>query len=190
MAFISALALGVLALAPRAAAADFSVMTPGGAFAFTINGVGGNPTITLVRGKTYTFAVNTSTFPDHPFDIVSSTGVTNNSINSGTVTFAVPYDDTNYSYICPVHFFSGTIVTIPPPPAPHIKIVGFTVGTNLVVTSTGTNTWGLHPEYSTNLTDTNWYALTVVTNLYRTGTNETICGKPDGTPVFIRIRAH
>src|SRR5579885_1496639 len=50
--------------------ADFTVASPG--FFYSINGTGVNPTITLVRGKTYTFAVSASSF--HPF-LIQSAGV-------------------------------------------------------------------------------------------------------------------
>ena len=70
-----------------------------------------DPTITLVRGKTYEFDVNS---PGHPFWIkttqstgsseVYSSGITNNGITSGKVTFTVPTDapDTLY-YNCQFH---------------------------------------------------------------------------------------
>src|SRR5438552_947200 len=60
----------VLALSVAAAsAADFSVRTPNAQFAFQINGVD-SPTLTLVRGQTYTFDVQT-TVAFHPFHIES-----------------------------------------------------------------------------------------------------------------------
>ena len=54
-------------------AADFTVTSPG--FFYAINGAQPNPTLTLVRGQTYTFAVNSSSV--HPFEI-RSPGVANN----------------------------------------------------------------------------------------------------------------
>ena len=88
-----------------------------GASDYLIDGVS-DPTITLIRGSTYTFTVNAS---GHPFWIKTSqvtgtgsaysTGVTNNGTQSGTVTFVVPNDapDTLY-YICQFHgSMSGTI---------------------------------------------------------------------------------
>jgi hypothetical protein len=77
----------------------------------------------------------------------------------------------------------------PPPPPPTVQIVGLTLGTNVVLTSTGTNTWTPVPEFTTNLTSGNWFALTVQTNRYANGTNETFCGRPPGDAVFLRIRA-
>ena len=51
----------------------------------------------MVRGQTYTFAVNSS--PIHPFEILSL-GVQNNNIGQGTITHSVPNVASNYSYIC------------------------------------------------------------------------------------------
>jgi len=165
------------------AAADFSVTSPG--YSYTINGVANTPVLTLVRGETYTFAIATAS--NHPFRIVSPAGTTTgNNISSGTITFRVPTNAVNYRYDCSVHGFGNNIVTIPPT---SIQIVRTTVGTNLVLRSTGTNNWTLRPQFSTNLNSTNWFALTVQSNRFVNGTNETFCGRPPGTNVFIRIRA-
>jgi len=171
-------------------AADFSVSTPGSQFAFAINSLGNDPTLTLVRGQTYTFAINT-TPSFHPFEILSD-GVVNNNITSGTITYTVPMVASNYHYICSIHFFGGTIMTVPaaPPPPPTIKILNLSVNSNLVLTSTGTNTYTVVPQYSTNLATTNWYSLTVVSNNYTAGTNETICGRPPGNAVYLRLLEH
>jgi len=170
------------------ATADFTVTSPG--YFYNFNGAPAqNPTLTLVRGKTYTFAVSTSSV--HPFEILDAPAgsVLNNNIYAGTVTFNVPTNAANYRYICSIHFFGGSITTVAPPPPPTIRIVGVSVTTNIVLKSTGTNTWTLLPQYSTNLGKTNWSALVVRTNAFANGTNETICGKPSGNPIFIRIKA-
>ena len=85
----------------------------------------------------------------------------------------------------------GEIETVPPPepPEPTILILSLLVDTNLTLISTGTNGWSVAPEFSTNLTSTNWFALTVQTNRFLNGTNETICGRPPGNAVMIRIRS-
>jgi hypothetical protein len=169
-------------------AADFTVTTPG--FFYSINANSPNPTLTLVRGKTYTFAVNAG--PTHPFQI-NSPGVTNNNVSQGTITYTVPMAAANYTYVCTIHGFGGQILTVPPvqppPPPPQIRLLSLTLGSNLVVRSTGTNTWSVLPEYSTNLTKTNWFALTVVTNRFLSGTNETICGPVPASALFLRIRS-
>jgi hypothetical protein len=179
---ISSLLLSVQSLF----AADFTVTSPG--YLYSINGNQPNPTLTLVRGKTYTFAVNASSF--HPF-LIQSTGVANNNISQGTLTFSVPNVASNYSYICSIHGFGGQILTVAPapPPPPKIKILSLTVSSNIIMRSTGTNTWSVIPEYTTNVIGTNWFALTVVSNFFSGGTNETICGRPPVEPAFLRIRS-
>lgn len=184
-----------------AAGADFSVTSPGFFFNFTSNSVpisGSNPTITLVRGRTYTFALSTT--PNfHPFAIATSLGGPapagvsgNNGGSSGTITFAVPANATDCLYYCTVHFFSGTIhmvdATTPTPPA--VDIIGLTVNTNITLTTSQatTNGFSFIPEANTNLATTNWFALTVQSNRFSNGTNEIFCGKPPGTNVFFRIR--
>jgi len=179
-------------------AADFQVTSP---VVFSINGTGGNPTLTLVRGQTYTFEINVSAF-FHPFFIgtavgsgIAPAGVSGDNGNpagTGTITFAVPTNAPDCFYYCTVHGFFGEIHLVdpaPPPPPPTIRLLGLTVGTNLTLTSTGSNTWSVLPEYSTNLLSTNWYSLTVQSNRFVNGTNETYCGKPPGDTVLIRIRS-
>jgi len=178
--------LPLVAFQSRLVAADFTVTSPG--YYFLINSQS-NPTLTLVRGKTYTFAVSTSSI--HPFEI-ESPGATNNNISHGTITYTVPTNAANYGYICSIHGFGGMINTVAPPPPPvppTVKIVGFSLTTNLTIRSTGTSTWSVIPQFSTNLATTNWYALTVQTNRYANGTNETICGRPGGDPLYIRVNS-
>ena len=143
-----------------------------------------NPTLTVIRGELYTFAVSTAA--GHPFRILNSAGVTNNNIFNGTITWRVPTNAVNYRYDCSIHLFGGQILTIPPP---SIRIVNLGVGANLVIKSTGTNNWTLQPQFSTNLVASSWTALMVQSNRFLNGTNETFCGRPPGTNVFVRIRA-
>lgn len=163
-------------------AADFAVTNSG--FVFFINGVR-FPTLTLVRGLTYTFDVQTSSL--HPFH-VESLGASNNDISSGVITVAVPTNSENFYYECVVHGeqMRGNIVAVT---APRIEILNLSVGTNLVLTSTATNSWTLLPEYKPSLTTTNWFALTVQTNRLVNGRRETICGRPPDDAVFIRLKA-
>lgn len=95
-----------------ASAADFLVTTPNDAFNYTINGVGQNPTLTLVRGQTYSFEIDTCIC--HPFEIVNAPqgSVVNNDISSGTLTFTVPLTAVNWTYRCSIHNFQGTIQTV------------------------------------------------------------------------------
>jgi hypothetical protein len=176
-------------------AADFSVTTPGDQYAYVINGTNGNPTITLVRGRTYIFAINTS--PDHPFAIGTAVGFPpppgvsgNNASSSGTITFNVPANAPDCVYYCVIHDFSGNIHMIDAPTAPSVSIVGLAVGTNITLTTvqSSTNQVGLAPEANSSLGTTNWFALTVQSNRFSNGTNEIFCGRPPGTNVFLRVR--
>lgn len=91
---------------------DFVVTSPG--FFFEISGQSGqNPVLTLTRGRTYTFEINTSSI--HPFEILGAPpgSVTNNNISKGTLTFRVPATAQNYSYICSIHGFGNAIQTVP-----------------------------------------------------------------------------
>jgi hypothetical protein len=164
-----------------ASGADFAVTSPG--FFFSFNGTGNNPMLTVVRGETYTFAVTTASF--HPFKI-NSTGTSANNISSGTITWTVPLAASNYTYQCGVHGFGNSIITVPPP---TVRITDFAVGNKLTLRSTGASNYSVLPEYKTNLSTTNWFALTVQTNRFANGTNETICGRPPDSNVFIRIKA-
>jgi hypothetical protein len=91
-------------------AAGTILVTNQGSSAYVIDGVP-NPTLTLCRGSTYTFSVNT---PGHPFYIKTvastgtgnaySTGVTGNGTTAGNVMFVVPASapDSLY-YACSIH---------------------------------------------------------------------------------------
>jgi hypothetical protein len=93
-------------------------VTNSGTSAYTINSAS-NPTLTLVRGSTYTFNVNAS---GHPFHIqtvnsayssadVYTSGVTNPGASVGTITFTVPGGAPNtLYYVCQMHAaMRGTI---------------------------------------------------------------------------------
>jgi len=175
-----------LLLSCRVLAADFTVTSPG--FFYSINGNQPNPTLTLIRGRTYTFAVNASSI--HPF-LINSPGVQNNNISQGTITYTVPMAASNYNYFCSIHGFGAQIITVapPPPPPPTIRILSLSLSNNLVLRSTGTNGWSVNPEFSTNLNVTNWFALIVLSNNFLDGINETFCGRPPASNVFLRIRS-
>ena len=77
--------LALLLSFPPLLAQDFTVISPG--FFYSINNQSPNPTLTLVRGKTYTFSV--ATFLVHPFQILSSGTVVGNNISLGTIMYTV-----------------------------------------------------------------------------------------------------
>jgi len=170
-----------------------------GTSAYRIQGTN-NPTLTLARGVTYVFSVNA---PGHPFWIKTvrstgtgnayNTGVTGNGVASGTLTFAVPANAPNtLFYNCQFHSaMTGTLNIVDPPTPPPARIVSLSVGTSVVVQSTGTNGWAPVPEYTCDLTETNWTAPASFTNTFAGGTNTTTFAPPDpvcGPAVFIRIR--
>jgi hypothetical protein len=161
--------------------ADFSVTSPGSSY--TINGQTSDPTLTLVRGQTYTFSISTSTV--HPFRI-NSTGVVNNNISSGTITFAVPLVASNYIYECSIHHFFGRIVTVDPP---TFRILSLKLGNTVEFKSLGASNWTITPEFSTDLRGNTWSPLTVQSNRFSNGTNEVICGRPSANEVFVRLKA-
>ncbi|MBV8517224.1 MAG: tandem-95 repeat protein [Acidobacteria bacterium] len=91
---------------------EFNVTAPG--FFYSFSGIAGqNPQLTLQRGRTYVFHINTTS--SHPFEILDAPAgsVTNNNISSGTLTFVVPNTAANYRYHCSLHDFGNTIVTVP-----------------------------------------------------------------------------
>jgi hypothetical protein len=194
---------GVIMSAPAVlrvfAAASFSVTTLGGAygpFSFTVNGQGGNPTLNLMRGRTYAFFINTG--GSHPFQVSSAVssaayndGVRSNNITSGPLIFTVPTTapDT-LRYVCSVHAFSGTINVIEPPP---LRILSVTLGTNSVTLRTlSTNGASIVPEYNSNILNPNWTVVPAYSNSSLGGTNFTVFNRLDpicGPNVFLRVRS-
>ena len=88
--------------------------------AYVINGTS-NPTISMIRGNTYTLSIDAS---GHPFWIQTiagaynsnntyNSGVTNNGTQTGTITFTVPYDAPNtLYYVCQNHSTMQGSITI------------------------------------------------------------------------------
>ncbi|MFT3927803.1 MAG: hypothetical protein QM778_35070 [Myxococcales bacterium] len=86
---------------------------------YTVNGAP-DPTLTLTRGQTYQFVVNS---PGHPFYIKTAavtgtgstydTGVTGNGATSGTITFTVPVSAPNQLfYQCSVHSAMSGVINV------------------------------------------------------------------------------
>jgi hypothetical protein len=122
---IAVLSVGsLIGPAARAAAADFTI-TPSGMSAWTVNAQA-NPGLTLVRGHSYTFAVNA---PGHPFWIKSmpgtgtndsfDMGAANNGLSAGTLTFVVPASaPSTLYYQCQFHEpMVGLLTIVSAPPA-------------------------------------------------------------------------
>jgi hypothetical protein len=166
-----------------AQAADIRVETPGGQYQFLFNGTNA-ATLTLVRGQTYTFQVDTTA--QHPFQI-QSPGVVNNEITTGLMTYTVPTNNASYIYNCTIHpWMYGDIITVPPP---EVRILNLTLGKDLVVSSTRIPDWNLQAEYSTNLQQSLWVSLPIGTNRVSGDRVDSICGRPEGEAVFIRLKA-
>ena len=178
-----------------------TITTPGGISSFTVDGVGGNPTIHLTAGVTNILRIDTS--GNHPVVIIKTVNVSDQysgakpqNINNGSIALVTPgtgFPTTLY-YMCSVHQFFGQITLAPPasPVPPANLILSVMVGTNIVMTSTGTNTsWLLIPEYNSNLLNTTWAPVPSYTNNFVNGTNTTVFDRLDpicGPNVFLRLR--
>ena len=94
-------------------------VTHAGSGSYTINGAA-NPTLNFIRGFTYRFNLAA---PGHPFWIKTaqvtgtgstySSGVVNNGVETGIITFDVPFDAPNtLYYICQYHSAMTGIIAI------------------------------------------------------------------------------
>ena len=187
LAVCSLLILSCMFFPVHAQTFDFNVLTPDGNYFYTFNDdPTENPGITLVRGRTYTFNINTDF--SHPFQILPEDGVDNNNINFGVITYQVPADaqDSSVIYQCSVHGF-GNLFSFVDPVLPPIQLLSVSVSTNLVLLSTGASETNLFPEFSTDLSTTNWYALTVTSNRFFGGTNG---NDLRSSPRDQRVRSH
>jgi hypothetical protein len=141
------LSVFVIGLGTLSGAAQTSfTVTSVGFSAYSINAAN-NPTLTLMRGVTYTFNVNAS---GHPFWIktVSSTGtgnayntgVTGNGTQVGTLTFAVPANaPSTLFYNCQFHgAMAGTLNIISPPSPPSVAITNPPSGASFTAPATVT----------------------------------------------------
>jgi hypothetical protein len=164
------------------------------------------PPLTLVAGNTYTFTMqaasihpmvvgtNFSTGSDIPVDF-SYVNASPQAISSGVITLTIPATGfpSNLYYQCNLHGFYGVITVMPPgsPPPPPNQILSLSVGTNVVVISSGTTTlYTLVPQFSSNLTDGVWANVPSYTNSFNNGTNTTIFDRLEpicGDNVFLRI---
>lgn len=203
-----ALPIGVCQAQPQ----TNTITTPNGVnmpYFFAVNGAGSNPPISLTAGVTNVFVINTpagvhpviiTTNP--PFTLGNYSGATYpggspqspQGTNSGEILLNAPAAGfpTKLYYVCSVHFFFGEIdlssaIGSPPPNT----ILQIKVGTNIVMTSTGTNTtWTLVPQYSTNIANRLWTPVPGYNNSFSNGTNTTVFDRLDSTAgpkVFLRL---
>ena len=130
-------------------------VTNSGSGSYTIN-TQSNPTLTLVRGSTYTFNINAT---GHPFHIqtvngaysssdVYTTGVTNPGAQTGTIIFTVPNGaPSTLYYVCQNHsVMRGTI-----------NIINNTAAVFNIPTTDGTNGQFMKTDGSQNL---GWASMT------------------------------
>jgi len=196
------LVLGICAVefAARAQTSVTNFVTNMGIIAYRINGTN-NPPLTLQRGITYVFQVNTF---GHSFAIKTNAlsgpghryneGVTNQGEDIGSVIFAVPASAPgNLFYQCEEHqAMGGTLTIIDPPAPPTVQIVFLSVSqTGVVLKSTGASNWNAIPEFSSNLTSAVWLTVPNYTNVFSSGTNTTTFNRLDpisGPNVFLRVR--
>ena len=193
----------LLFLAPLGHAAFHTntITTPGNVFNFSVDGSPAtNPVIQLVAGVTNILIINTASF--HPVVITTApattpqfSGATPQAVNNQNITVTTPTSGfpTTLYYVCNFHSFKGTINLTAPagPPSPN-TILQVMVGTNVVMTSTGTNTtYTFIPEFSSNLVSGAWAPVPSFTNTFLNGTNTTKFNRLDpicGPNVFLRIR--
>jgi hypothetical protein len=179
-----------------------TITTPGGSFAFSVDGgPHENPTIELIAGVTNILLIDTVSY--HPV-VISSTpdtsdwynGANPQNVNAQPMSLTTPTTGfpTTLYYMCYFHGFYGEIhisgITSPTPPPNTILEVH--VGTNVVMTSTGTNTtWLIVPEFTSNLVNGAWSEVPNFTNTFANGTNTTHFPRLDpicGPNVFLRLR--
>lgn len=194
---VSAICIGLFLLAgpqPSAMAATnvFAVVN-NGVSAYVINATS-NPDLSLVRGFTYTFNVSAS---GHPFWIKTiqgtgtgnayEDGVTGNGTAVGTVQFSIPTNSPSLLfYNCQFHSPMTGRLHIEDPPVVHLA--GITVTTNIVLSSTGTDSLNLYVDTTSNLVEGTWQPAPLSTNIFSQGTNITSIDLLAAPVGFFRVR--
>ena len=142
---------GFVEQVPEVVASTITVQNSGASdYVFAAEGLEGNdPTLTLVRGKTYEFDV---TAGGHPFLIKTiqgtgssnqyNEGITNNGVSNGKLTFTVPNDaPSTLYYNCQFHgSMTGTI-----------NIVDNNDNGNIIDSASNTSSGGSIPSYGYSL---------------------------------------
>jgi hypothetical protein len=172
-------------------------------YSYTVDGIANDPTFSLTAGATNILRIGTASI--HPVIITTNlstaatsyySGAAPENIFSGNIALRIPatgFPSVLY-YICSVHGFFGQINVSAPvsPIPPRNQILSVRVGTNVVMTSTGTNTtWLLIPEFSSNLLGGAWGPVPGYTNMFANGTNFTTFNRLDpicGSSVYLRLR--
>ena len=176
------------------------ITTPNDVLSFSVDGSPAtNPVIELQAGVTNILDIQT--YPDHPVVIVTAdtfafySGANPQEVTNVPITLTTPAVGfpTNLYYVCAIHGFYGEIhISAPAGPPPPNTILEIRVGTNVVMTSTGTSTtWLFVPEFSSNLTSGAWATVPGFSNYFSSGTNTTTFDRLDpicGPNVFVRVR--
>src|SRR6185295_3995143 len=129
-----------------------TITTPGDSYGYSVDGSDPvNPTIYLEPGVTNILDIQT--YADHPVAIVTDDftalygGANPQAVNNEPITLNTPSVGfpTTLIYMCAIHGFYGEIhLSHAPPPNTILEV---RIGTNVVMTSTGTGTtWNLIPE--------------------------------------------
>jgi hypothetical protein len=199
------LALGGICAISRAQFHTNVITTPNsGIFNYSVDGSAQTcPTFNLSAGVTNILRINVA--GSHPVVITTNlsaamtsyyNGASPENISSGAIALRIPatgFPGKLY-YYCSVHLFHGEIdISAPVLPAPpRNRVLSVRVGTNIVMTSTGTNTtWLLIPEFSSNLLGGVWAPVPSYTNSFANGTNTTVFNRLDpicGPNVYLRVR--
>jgi hypothetical protein len=175
-----------------------TITTPNDVLSFSVDGSPPvNPTIELEAGVTNILDIQT--YPDHPVIIITAdtsefyTGADPQDVTNVPISLTTPSTNfpTTLYYVCAIHGFYGQIHFSVGAPLPN-TILQVRVGTNIVMTSTGTQTfWHFVPEFSSNLVTGTWGAVPGFTNSFDNGTNTTVFDRLDpicGPNVFLRVR--
>jgi len=188
-----------LCLSIRAATNHFTCGSSGFSD-YIINGAP-DPTLTLVRGFTYTFSINAF---NHPFYIKSfitdssfgaageyTDGITGNGTQIGDVIFSVPSDapDTLF-YQCGNHpaTMRGMLVIVD---APSVIITEFSVGlSDVQIHSTGydSDVLNLDVQTKTDLVSNEWVSASIQSNTHSNGTNTTTVSTPTNNSAFFQVQ--
>lgn len=182
-------ALAAFSLSTKAQTNVFHV-TGGNGSNYTIDGAS-DPALTLVRGFTYEFQISVSAI--HPFFIRTvaganyNDGVSAQGVTSGSIFFTLPNGAPDQlKYQCGVHAgMTGPLNIVDPP---TVSITDFSVGTNVVIQSTGTNILNLSVLTSTNLTTNVWSSASIQSNVFSNGTNTTHVALPAGDAAFFQVQ--
>ena len=74
-------------------------------------------------------------------------------------------------------------------PPPEVRILSLELGKDVVLSSTLIPDWSLQAEFATNLHPGEWSVLPIATNRVSSNRIDSICGRPEGDSILIRLKA-